>query len=1437
MKKTSLLLLGLFLGLPNLLVFPSHVYSSELHKNVSPNPFILEVKDGLVSLHAFDTNFKHILKELAKQTKIVCHIDDKVEDRDVSLSIQNLPLFALSNLLEMMGLNNYAVAYDPSFMTEVIYVLPAGFDPAAFMADKSVIQPALFPSGKRVERIKGKGIFTLPRDQNTGGGLIRYVQDEVILKFYPGVNSKEIEGILETHGLQASIEQRGFLSKIGIMKVMIPQGREVMSMVGELAKERKIKKAEPNFIAAVLTEKDPLYKNQYYLAQIHFDKVFDKLGNQTRVRVAVIDSGVDPNHPDLVGRILEGYDFVEDIPEVRDPHGHGTFVAGIIAANPNQIGIRGLSDNAEIVPVRVIDGNGIGTYEDVAKGIIYAVDHGAKVINLSLGGYASSLLLEGAVDYALENGCILVASGGNDGLKMAVYPAAYPGVIGVGAIGRNGDLLGLSNRGKHIGVVAPGENILSTGLMGQYAYATGTSVAAPMVSALAAMLFSERADLSSTAIHRLILQSAKDLGPKGRDKSYGNGLIQADAALEQEVKRFHDAAVRRVGVGPRTWEKGKPAFIIANIENAGTYKSEECALSLTLVMGEEKKLITKKTGLVVNGKMRVEFEWVPGEWKENLRFEVSLHSPRDSDRSNNSKLSNQFDLKEDGQVYILHKTDPPVHQWAAYQAKFIWSNAEMSGHLPGSWSNSTSTLDNYKILYGLRMEDDDNASDACYPLDSCSPCSGWDWDSGYSGNHPYCNHFWDPDGGPDAGLNVFGRQWQSAYRRAQHLWDEKVTPLYQSGQLDQAYYWLGRIAHLLVDLSVPAHVHLDTHPVVESYESYMGEYNDDVSNHYNFAQWTASGLASPASNLFSLFQDIAEKADEFDSNDASGESPGHKEGHNDAWETQNGVYGWYDTSYAECRIHGNTLMPEAIRHVAGLYKLFWQSTHVSNKVDFDGDSHTDILVQNQTTGSIYIWYMNGTTFKNEQYLSTVADPRWKIVGIANFNQDGYTDILWQNQSTGEIAVWFLDGGNSAQPQGISTVGDPDWKIVGAGDFNGDGKPDILWRHQNTGEVAVWCMNGASLAYPLGIATVEDTRWRIVGTGDFNGDGKADILWRHQITGEVAVWLMDGTNLILPKGIGTIGNPDWKIVGVGDFNGDTKSDIVWRNLESGQVYVWLMDGAIFTGEAYVRTTEKANWIVGGGEDQGSETAGWEIVGVADFNQNAHGDILLQNQNTGEVKVWFMSGAAFAGEQKVGTVADSNWKIAATGDFNRDGRPDILWHHQTTGEAAVWLMNGTGLLSPQGIALVGDTSWKIVGTGDFNGDGKVDLLWHHQTTGAVYAWYMDGANFVSDQHLGTVGELNWKIVGVGDFNGDGKVDLLWHHGGSGDVYVWYMNGAVFLGDQKIATVGDLNWKIRALGDFNRDGNTDILWHNQITGDVYVWFMNRAVFVGDQYIRTAK
>ncbi|MBI4668880.1 MAG: hypothetical protein HY747_06805 [Elusimicrobia bacterium] len=280
----------------------------------------------------------------------------------------------------------------------------------------------------------------------------------------------------------------------------------------------------------------------------------------------------------------------------------------------------------------------------------------------------------------------------------------------------------------------------------------------------------------------------------------------------------------------------------------------------------------------------------------------------------------------------LHSTTPPVHQWLVYQAKFIWSNPEIDSFLPSEWSNDSGSLDSFPILYGTKHEDTETSdvwAGCCPPRQGC---------------RPYCNHFWNADGGPDDGLyacwngawdgaNCERKHWDSAYRRAQKLWDEEVLPRYNSGDKAAAYYWLGRIAHLLGDISVPAHVHKDVH-ISDSYEHYMAERNGDVPNDYNFKQWKAGGSGyapAPGDSLYDLFYDMAEITDDFDSNDSSGDLPEHREGHAGAWETQHGAWGWHDVSYAECRRHGNVLMPEAMKHLAGVYRLFWETTHPDDR--------------------------------------------------------------------------------------------------------------------------------------------------------------------------------------------------------------------------------------------------------------------------------------------------------------------------------------------------------------------------------------------------------------------------------------------------------------------------------------------------------------------------
>jgi len=343
----------------------------------------------------------------------------------------------------------------------------------------------------------------------------------------------------------------------GSLKYMVVRAeddayRALESIPGVLSVER-------NYIFRVLTDfhgagtkipNDPLYISQkWHYEMINLPEAWSITTGSQLVVVAVIDSGVDFGHPDLQGVIYDtGWDFVDENDSPQDLHGHGTHVAGTIAALTNNgQGVAGVAwggDNGvKILPVRVLNAAGSGTPAQVAAGIIYAVEHGARVINLSLGSRGISEIIEKAVQYAYENDVVVIAATGNykPGESTGVmFPAAYSETIAVGAVGPNGLLTGYSCFGPEVDVVAPGgtsktsgNGILSTVITSSvYDYDSGTSMAAPHVSGLVALLMTR--GISGVETIREILWQTADhphLPKNSRDNYYGYGLVDAHQAL------------------------------------------------------------------------------------------------------------------------------------------------------------------------------------------------------------------------------------------------------------------------------------------------------------------------------------------------------------------------------------------------------------------------------------------------------------------------------------------------------------------------------------------------------------------------------------------------------------------------------------------------------------------------------------------------------------------------------------------------------------------------------------------------------------------------------------------------------------------------------------------------------------------------------------------
>ena len=268
--------------------------------------------------------------------------------------------------------------------------------------------------------------------------------------------------------------------------------------------------------------------NTWGVKRIGAGVVHDEEISGTGVLVAIIDTGIDYNHLEFVGRYAGGYDFVNSDSDPLDDEGHGTHVAGTVAAADDGVGVVGVAPGALLLGYKVLDETGSGYWSDVIAGIEQAVADGARVINMSLSG-GTSTSLELACQQAYGAGVVLVASAGNSGTPPGKgdnvgAPALYPTVIAVSATDNSDERPRWSSTGEAVELAAPGVNIVSTYLGGDYATKSGTSMSAPHVTGTVALLLSTGAT-APDEIRNILSSTSEDLGVSGWDPKYGHGLV------------------------------------------------------------------------------------------------------------------------------------------------------------------------------------------------------------------------------------------------------------------------------------------------------------------------------------------------------------------------------------------------------------------------------------------------------------------------------------------------------------------------------------------------------------------------------------------------------------------------------------------------------------------------------------------------------------------------------------------------------------------------------------------------------------------------------------------------------------------------------------------------------------------------------------------------
>jgi subtilisin family serine protease len=356
------------------------------------------------------------------------------------------------------------------------------------------------------------------------------------------------------------------IEAIGVRELRVPSGVSVEELIYVLERNPDIEFAEPDYVFRIAdTPNDAYFKNQYALANsgqeigtggpkgkanadIRAGAAWGETKGLGETVIAIIDTGVDLLHPDIKNKIKSsGRDLANDDFDATDDNGHGTHVAGIAAADTNNgIGVAGVAWDCKILPVKATDEKGDGFYTWMIDGILWAADNGADVINISLGGDATSTSLRDALKYAYDKGVVIAASAGNDGGSV-LYPAAYDAYcLAVAATDYNDAQATWSNFGSQIDVAAPGERILSLvptwypekiwGDPGAipYGYGEGTSMAAPHVAGLAALIKSLKPWLKADEIMNIIRYSAEDVNSaqhKGTDDYLGYGRISMEKAL------------------------------------------------------------------------------------------------------------------------------------------------------------------------------------------------------------------------------------------------------------------------------------------------------------------------------------------------------------------------------------------------------------------------------------------------------------------------------------------------------------------------------------------------------------------------------------------------------------------------------------------------------------------------------------------------------------------------------------------------------------------------------------------------------------------------------------------------------------------------------------------------------------------------------------------
>jgi subtilisin family serine protease len=1249
-----------------------------------------------------------------------------------------------------------------------------------------------------------------PGDLDPTPGEPEAAPDSLLVSFDPGTSDADVAAALAAAGVEG--ERIGASDSYKVTTA----DADHAELTTKLEAAAGVAKVEPNLIRqATKVPNDPQVTTQrQYLDALGIQPAWDVANTGSGVTVAVIDTGVDRDHPDLAPNLIAGWDFVSNDNNPQDDNGHGTMTSGVIGAVTNNgTGVAGVAWNARIMPIKVLDANGFGDDADIADAVYWAIDHGATVINLSLGGPGASFALDQAISAAIDSNIVVVAAAGNSGTREPSFPAAFPGVLAVSATDHGGQYAAFSNYGWWVSLAAPGINVRTTalapGAAAAYADGTGTSFSSPIVAGVAALVRERHPTWDQRRIRWELARTAKDAGPAGIDETYGFGIVNAAGALGvsgggtvAQPNLAGDAG--NVANSARAITPGTPATETLGYELDEDWFSFNVAapsgvtITVTPPAADPAGLRARELDPVVaafgpgSGQVGFADDTFEGE-PETIRFNAAAGTHR-------INVTNYFGSAGPSAYTVsvqlsaplpLSKLSAPSAAYSVATREEMTKIADVTGDgladavlLVGGGAASG----NLNQLVVLPQQPDGS-------LGAAQVLATHTLDTGTQG---LAVGDLDGDGDLDVAIAV-------------------------AEGLDVAWQTETGLTEPTLYTSIPSFrlVRLDTPSAAD--DLLADNAGSLVRLHWNGSGFdTAPSITLGATMAWTVGDATGDGLEDIVTARTDSVTV----------HAQQGDGSWISRTPIALGDVTNTLTSAAIG-------------------DITGDGRNDVVVAAGGTEPVLLYFVqqpDGTISRNSLY-GRQALPAPGPIAIADVNADGRSDVVVAHGSVpagdpSTLSVYRQTPiGSLAIVPDMTDLPPETGAIVNSlatGDLTGDGYEDIaaarpgsglqILRQQvstaTTAEGAAKPWFNATLPAPHTAGVARTVSPAITFGRDINASSVS-----YGVDGTVLAWsgrsnLLIDANVSLsgrtltidplvsltpgtPYTIGifgiedTAGNPvfgsftfttatappptftvnttyaPFKV----DLTSDGFDEVVWYTPSLALDPIWLFteDGQFDWGQFRIDGT---------------------YVPIAgDFDGNGYQDIFWYSPGPGTDTMWYwgINGAGELDLLSTPVYNVSGTYVPVAGDFDRNGYDDIFWYGPGSAGEALWSFRAGNAYTSKPMPPANATGYRLA-AGDYNRDGYDDVFWHMPGTGGEALWKGGATGFTSTPATAVNGSYNLL---AGDYTGDGFDDIYWYAGSAASIW---RGGATTFTSQAAPAVASTARPVA--GDFTADGYDDLL-----------------------------